>query len=446
MTNLFLQTSGILLPIVIYQMLWNRSLLRPSSFTGKIIFVGFLAASMLVCMSFAVPLEGFHIDMRDVPLMLSFLYGTNDIALLLTVLSVGYRFYIGGMLGIRGSVAALVVHVIVLAVVIWVCRRYENLTHERRIQVATTLGALLGVVATGVSIAFAPTIVHVPHIGPFYMFFIAANMFGMMAVVWLVEKSRERDQLMRQVQEGEKLQVVSDLAASIAHEVRNPLTVISGFVQLLLQGDVEGDKKALYGQFIMSEMARAQTIIDDYLTFARPDVDVREVVHLEIRSQMLAAIQLMQPFATSHNVEFDVDLAADLYVNMQREKFTQVIVNLLKNAIESMPNGGIVTIHTSQGQGQISIDMIDQGIGMSAQQMERLGYPFYTMKDRGTGLGLMVSYRIVESIGGKVSVASEFGKGTHFTIHLPTVVPQISPAHSGANLEAAHGTISSEIL
>lgn len=419
MTNLFLQTSGILVPIFIYQIFWNRDLLRPTSLYGKAVFTTFLILSLLACMSFGVPLAGYHYDMRDIPLFLTILYGGFDVGAVVAALEIVYRFYVGGFACLHGSLASLAVHAIVLPIVFMAGKRYSTYTHEQRVRVATGLGCYFSIVAIMVSIGFEPQSIFLPNIGYFYLVFGFANTLGMTFVVFLMEKNRENESLKDQLQASDKLQVVSHLAASIAHEVRNPLTVVKGFVQLLVSNEIDDGKKQLYGTLVMEELGRAQAIITDYLTLARPEVDVTEAVASEVKPKILTAVNVMQPFAAAHSVAFVMDLADDLCVRMEKHKFIQVIVNMLKNAIEAMPVGGTIEIRSSKVNNNLVIDIIDQGIGMSDDQLKRLGYPFYSTKERGTGLGLMVSYRIVQSLGGEIKVTSEPGNGTHFQIIVP---------------------------
>jgi two-component system, sporulation sensor kinase B len=253
----------------------------------------------------------------------------------------------------------------------------------------------------------------------FFLYFVLSNTFGINMLVFLIEKSRENTYIAHELQETEKMRVVSHLAASIAHEVRNPLTVVRGFIQILTKEKMEPDKIQTYGEIMLSELDRAQMIITDYLSYARPQSDPDELEILDVKNKILNAVNVMVPYALVQGVNFETSVSDQLFIKADRSKLEQVLVNLVKNSIEAMPKGGTIQIRAGIQSRYITIDIIDQGVGMTSQQIEQLGNPYYTTKDKGTGIGLMVCYRIIEALNGTLKVSSEVGKGTHFSIMIP---------------------------
>ena len=139
-------------------------------------------------------------------------------------------------------------------------------------------------------------------------------------------------------------------------------------------------------------------------------------------TQLKRVVNMIQSYSLSHNVEIKTDFYNSGWIYANPQKLNQLLINILKNAIESMPDGGNVWITSSStADGYIKITIKDQGIGMTKEQIDRLGSPFYTLKESGTGLGMMVSFQIVRSFKGKIQVASEKGKGTEFIILLPQI-------------------------
>lgn len=227
----------------------------------------------------------------------------------------------------------------------------------------------------------------------------------------------ERKELEERLRKSDTLHVVGELAAGIAHEIRNPMTALKGFIQLL-KGSVEGDY-ALYFNVITSELKRIESIITEFLILAKPQAIMYEEKH--VTQIMRDTIDLLNAQANLSNVQIHLDLIDDIPpIYCEPNQLKQVFINILKNAIEVMPDGGniFVTIRTLD-QDHVLISLRDEGIGMTEDKLKRLGEPFYTTKERGTGLGLMVSYKIIEEHQGEIMVESEEGKGTVFHLTLP---------------------------
>ncbi|WP_168120216.1 PAS domain-containing sensor histidine kinase [Paenibacillus sp. HB172176] len=215
------------------------------------------------------------------------------------------------------------------------------------------------------------------------------------------------------------LNTVSQLAASISHEVRNPLTVTRGFIQLMREPDIDFGRRSEFIKLCLSELDRAESIITDYLTFAKPVIDEAEC--LEVGKELDYIAKVMQPYCTLHDVEYHNILPAEImkfYGNLK--KFHQALINLIKNGIEAMKDGGVMRIEAAlENEESILIRISDTGEGMDTAALESLGKPFFTTKDAGTGLGTMVSFGIIHAMKGSIEVDSEPGTGTSFSIRLP---------------------------
>lgn len=213
----------------------------------------------------------------------------------------------------------------------------------------------------------------------------------------------------------DKLSAVGQLAAGIAHEVRNPLTTIKGFTQLW--GQETHDK---YSSIILSELERIESIMQEFLMLAKPNQETA-FIDGDINQILRETIIFMGPEALLHGVELVPALTEDPpVVRLEEKQMKQVILNLIKNAIEAMPDGGKVTISTKRAtDGSLYVEVADSGIGISQDRIPHLGEPFYSNKEKGTGLGLMVSFKIIEHHKGKIFFESEEGKGTTVKIKLP---------------------------
>jgi two-component system, sporulation sensor kinase E len=227
----------------------------------------------------------------------------------------------------------------------------------------------------------------------------------------------ERKELEGRLRKSDTLNIVGELAAGIAHEIRNPMTALKGFIQLL-QGSIKEDY-SMYFNVITSELQRIESIITEFLVLAKPQAV--QYKQNDVRKIMQHTIDLLGAQAMMHNVQIIAKYSEELpLIYCEPNQLKQVFINMLKNAIEVMPKGGVITVKIKQiDERHIQIAITDQGCGIPEDKIKKLGEPFYTTKERGTGLGLMVSYKIIEEHKGKIDVESQVGVGTTFYITLP---------------------------
>ena len=216
----------------------------------------------------------------------------------------------------------------------------------------------------------------------------------------------------------DKLAAVGQLAAGVAHEIRNPLTSMKGYTEYL-QLEEKDSNHIEFFTIILEEIDRVNQIVEDFLVLAKP-----QTVHLETKN-IIPIIQnvlsLMEFDARKKNVTFYFDSRLDhILVRCDENRLKQVLLNFVKNGMEAMPNGGNIKVATELRDGEVQISIEDTGVGIPPERLKKLGEPFYTTKKTGNGLGLMVSFRIIEGHKGRIVVESEVNKGTTFNILLPT--------------------------
>ncbi|OPH62017.1 hypothetical protein BC351_01885 [Paenibacillus ferrarius] len=214
----------------------------------------------------------------------------------------------------------------------------------------------------------------------------------------------------------EKDRMLGQLAATISHEIRNPLTSTRGFIQLLNQKELTHYDQKRYIELALSGVDQANTIINDYLNYAKPSSGLHE--QLDIKEEVEAMLRFIMPFATDHQVVIDIlhENEDPLYILGESKKLRQCLINLIKNAIESMPDGGIITLTTCKLPNAVQVSIIDTGVGMSKTQLNSLGMPFYTTKEHGTGLGLVVVMSIIQMMNGTISFSSHLNQGTQCSL------------------------------
>jgi PAS domain S-box-containing protein len=239
----------------------------------------------------------------------------------------------------------------------------------------------------------------------------------------VLEDVTGRIRLEEQLQQREKLSSIGLLAAGVAHEVNTPLTGVSSYTQLLIGMMPENDPKHALLQKIGRQADRATNIVNNLLNFSRTG-SATEFTELDVNRVLDDTIQLIEPQLRRNQIEISRSYEADApLVVGNAGKLQQVFTNLLLNARDAIPNGGRITLRTAfDRDDSLMVEVSDNGIGIAPENVAKIYDPFYTTKGvgRGTGLGLAVSYGIVQEHSGHISVESAPGRGTTFRIALPT--------------------------
>ncbi|MEP6914460.1 MAG: ATP-binding protein [Acidobacteriota bacterium] len=236
----------------------------------------------------------------------------------------------------------------------------------------------------------------------------------------IIEDISARVQLEEQLQISEKMASIGLLAAGVAHEVNTPLTGISSFTQMLLEGADANDPKTKVLEKIERQTFRAAKIVNGLLNLARPaQIDSGPVDLNAVINDVLA---LLEHQLRTGSIQLRKELSASpVMVQGIEYKLQQVFLNLFLNARDAMPKGGWLTVLTQSGP-EAKVEIGDTGSGIPAEQLSRIYDPFFTTKEigKGTGLGLSITYGIVQEHGGTITCDSSIGQGTRFTLSLPT--------------------------
>ncbi len=241
------------------------------------------------------------------------------------------------------------------------------------------------------------------------------EMLGLVIIFEDITREIKMENEMRRISE---LAAIGQLAASIAHELRNPLSSIKGAAQYIRKEYEDHLLMCEFLDIIIEEVNVLNKITTEFLDFARPtrfnlkETDVNDVI--------FRLLQFMQMDISKHAVQVEQNLAYDVpRVIADDKQLEQVFRNIVLNALQAMPEGGKLSIVTSSEPDGVSIAISDTGIGISEEQLKQIFVPFFTTKTKGTGLGLSIVQKIVENHGGRVRVRSEAGKGTTFLVYLP---------------------------
>ncbi|MDZ4406754.1 PAS domain S-box protein [Bacillus cereus] len=231
------------------------------------------------------------------------------------------------------------------------------------------------------------------------------------------------------LRKSEKLAVVGQLSTAIAHQIKNPLTAMKGFMQLLKS--MENKNAEHYIDIVLAEIERIDSITNEFMTLAKP-------VALEIKTNdlnvlMKQIITLLEPQAIMNCIRIITEFTSDTsFILCEGNQLKQAFINILKNAIEATPMGGeiLIQIEYAPDKKQVNIQFTDYGCGIEKERLPYLGEPFYSIKENGIGLGLMICYKIIEKHQGKILIESEVGKGTTVNINLPISTLEKENAYS----------------
>ncbi|MDP4171339.1 MAG: ATP-binding protein [Bacillota bacterium] len=227
-----------------------------------------------------------------------------------------------------------------------------------------------------------------------------------------------KTKLEKELQRAEKMNAIGQLAASVAHEIRNPMTVVKGFLQIFLSKDHLSQEELSYIKLMLDELNRAELIINDYLSLAKPDFD--SIEKIEANDLASNVMELMNSFAMMYtNIELNTILIDDVWLKGNQNELKQVLINIVKNGIEALETRGSLTMTVKESALYGIFEIRDTGSGMTDEEIRKIGSAFYSLKEKGTGIGLMVCYQIVERMKGRIEVSSKIGEGTTFSIFIP---------------------------
>ncbi|WP_421383470.1 ATP-binding protein [Bacillus salacetis] len=368
---------------------------------------------IILCIHFSTYLtEGLIWDLRDIPIVFGTIYGGPVVGIGLYAVTVVYRLSLGG-LGIYTTMLGNGAEVLA-AILLY--KAYHAFSYRKKFLTGIGL-TLLSPIITGISglifFEIKPQLVIV------WLFDFSLTLISSMVVMLVILLLTRSLQYKEKTLIAEKNEIVAHLSASINHELKNPLTTVFGFLQVLHQSEEDKQKKE-YIEISLSELERAKSLISNYLAFAKPSSEKME--KLNLKEQIEYAVQVVRPLANQHSAELIAE-PGEGKILADKQRFQQAIMNLLLNSIDATAQAaqsGKITVQSKTSGKKVILTIEDNGIGMDEEQISRLGQPYFTTKGQsGTGLGLMVSYSIIKSLDGTIDVESEVNKGTTFTITLP---------------------------
>ena len=406
------QVLIVLFPIFVYYLFFNENNEERRKLNSKLTFI--LLLILVLAMSLPIKFsDGYIYDFRIIPFIISFVYGGTIPGLITVVVLLVYRFIIGG----DGFYVVLVNYSISCIILIFLGKKIESFQKKGKLWFVSLL-FWANTLIVMLTLFKADQMDQIQ----FMFIFYTITWVCLMMVIYVIENVNQQIEIREKLKRDEKLNVISQLAASVAHEVRNPLTSVRGFLQLMRDDENLQSAQKNYIEIAINELDHAQSIINDYLSLAKPNTE--ELSSINISDEVKKTIALMTSYSNIQNITIKTNIQDSLYIKGNSNEMKQVLVNIMKNGIESMEAGGILSVNTLEKNGLVSIEIIDSGKGMSKSQLNKLGTPFYTTKEKGTGVGMTISFQLIQGMKGKIKVKSELKKGTTFTIQVPSLKKQ----------------------
>ncbi|WP_415813120.1 ATP-binding protein [Mesobacillus thioparans] len=402
--HLLMNLSLLLVLLFFTQLIMERQVKEESR--QKLQLVYFVIA-IFTCYIFSVHVQdGVRFDLRQVPMILGSLYAGYSF------LFAGLTILMRGLLGINDGFWISVVVFITLAFILkWMRPWFNRITINQRVGVSIILTVMSSFVLMQMVTVFNQPIRH-PEA---WISFILIPALTSGLISYSIETIKQSLIIRQRLAKADKIEAVSHLSAAISHEIRNPLTTVKGFLQLLSEQNYPDEKKKEFIHIAVQELDRAEEVINDYLTFARPAFE--KIEDIDIEKELNHVLNVLNPLANLNGVEVKKKYTSGLTISGDRSKFQQAFINLIKNGLEAMPDGGALTVQTFRTGSVIHIIVRDTGIGMTNEQIARLGEPYYTTKgQQGTGLGMMVTFSILRVMKGRAEIKSQVDKGSTFHI------------------------------
>jgi two-component system, sporulation sensor kinase B len=381
---------------------------------SKRVITAVAGISIILCILFSQPLSnGSLFNLQKIPFIIGTLYAGWQSSIVLIIVMIICR----PLVAVHGMVEMVVVYSVAAVLIAPLSKFFLTTSSKNRIIIATCISLGLPIIP-GFFMFIIPLFEPPNFTIKEQIMYLILPTIGMAITTYIAEKIRQNMYLHEHIIKAEKLEAISHLAASISHEVRNPLTSAKGFMELLDQYDIPRDKQHEYLKIGIEELKQAERIIRDYLTFAKCSYD-DTYEKIWINEEIKSVMDVLQPLANMNSVLPTLNLVP-FHVFGDKTKIRQCFFNILKNSIEAMPNGGTILIEMKHQGENVLITVKDSGIGMTTDQIKRLGEPYFSTKGtKGTGLGMMVAFSIIRSLKGSIDTKSKLGKGTTFKIKLP---------------------------
>ena len=401
---------------ILFSLMFNANLFIPFTrnkqfnIRKQTIFGLIGAFAAILCMIYPIEtLLDTNFDMRMVAVMIVTIYGGIYAGFLTTVIVVVFRFLIGGEFILEGITVTVIAFLITALL-----RSRFNRSNKKVI-----FGLFILLIYYPIYIVIISE--RVPFLNlDFYFVYFSTFTSTFLALIYIIERLMTANEQLVEAQYLDKLSTVSQMAAAFAHEIRNPITTVRGFIQYI-NADSNDKKLKEFSPLILDELDRTNKIITDYLQLAKPMSEKKSLI--KINNLLQDSVELLRPLGSYRNVSLELICEDEHELYCDENHLKQAFINIIKNGIESIDVsvGGKVTIMKRQNETTEDIEIIisDNGKGMTEGELNKIGLPYYTTKSKGTGLGSMITARLIREMDGKIHYESAIFVGTTVYISLP---------------------------
>jgi two-component system sporulation sensor kinase B len=371
--------------------------------------------SIIICMTFPLTFaSGFHLDFRFIPLIVSFFYGGFSTGLILTAVMMVYRILLGGQ-GVY--VESLGIPFFTLLIFAFILPRYDKWRKNKQVfftYLCLTLTFLFFIVET----QFLGGYTFTKHELLLWIIFCIFNYITFWMVLYLQTSLKEMEEMNTKVIQFEKSHAINHLLVYISQQIFSPILSSKQSLSQLKDDSSLSPGQSFYLTQALNELNQAEHSLKDYMTIMDPQNSDQSPVLLTKMIQ--ETVQMINPFASLNNVELQFLSTAENDMTIKDYTLLRfALLNLIKNGVEACGPGGRVDVFLHELIDQFYILIEDNGPGLSTEVLSHLGQPLHSGKDNGTGLGIAVAYKIIESLGGKIEVESKNGAGTTFSLYFP---------------------------
>ncbi len=385
---------------------------KHSTMKEKVVYALIGSIAAILCMVFPIEvLSDTNFDLRMVIVVVITLYQGAGVGFVTFAAVSIMRYLIGGQFIIPG----IIINFIALLIGIVFQKPF------RRTQSKCKIALFIFSLYTALAIITLESFVPFLHL-TFYLTYFSAFLSTMIVLIFMVEKLITINDRLDEAVYLENLKTVSHMAAIFAHEIRNPLTTVRGFIQYL-SSDHRHQELPQYSNLILDELDRTNDFISDYLSLTKQGKGEKETVIVETILQ--ETIDLMNPTAQLKKIKIEANLSKQHFIHIEKNMLRQALLNIMKNSIEAIENkhvtsDGRISITTITLSNQkVAIHIEDNGVGLTKEELQRIGLPYYTTKSKGTGLGTLIMNKLIRDMGGTVQYYSQKGHWTRVEIIFP---------------------------
>ncbi|HJV15802.1 MAG TPA: ATP-binding protein [Bacillales bacterium] len=408
-----LQFFCILFPMVLFQSFYRKKFGQKN--IQKIIYSILCGISIIICMTFPVSIsKDYILDFRFIPLIMAFLFGGYRVGFILSLILMGYRFMIGGAGFYLGG---LWMTVLLLVAFYFILPRSGNWSPKwkRRYPYILLLASLL-FFALGTQFlddySFSSKEISL------WLWFSILNFLTFWMVLYFHHSTLEMEDITSRVIQFEKNHTINHMLVYISQQMVSPLKTADSFLKLV-QEEKLSKEQSYYLLRSMNELKQAEKCLEHYLTFMGEKW--KEQGNLSFITELEQVVELMKSYADIHNVDLIYTSTAEDQISIKGDPslLRFALLNIIKNAIEACSQKGRVNICLHEMLKDVYIVVEDNGVGIPPQILNQLGKPLPSGKVNGTGLGLASTYKITESMGGRIEVESTPDEGTTFSLYFP---------------------------